>query len=137
MLDCARHYFDKKTILKYIDLLAFYKMNRLHWHLTEDQGWRIEIDKYPKLNSIASSRIKPNGDIYKGIYTKEDIREIVEYALKKNITIIPEIELPGHSQAAIAAYPKLSCNKEKIPVANDWGVFKEIYCAGMKTYSCF
>jgi hexosaminidase len=105
-------------------------MNTLHWHLTEDQGWRIEIDKYPKLNSIASSRIKPNGDIYKGIYTKEDIREIVEYALKKNITIIPEIELPGHSQAVIAAYPALSCNKEKIPVANDWGVFKEIYCAG-------
>ena len=130
LLDCARHYFDKKTVLKYIDLLAFYKMNTLHWHLTEDQGWRIEIDKYPKLNSIASSRIKPNGDIYKGIYTKEDIREIVEYALKKNITIIPEIELPGHSQAVIAAYPALSCNKEKIPVANDWGVFKEIYCAG-------
>jgi hexosaminidase len=130
LLDCARHFFDKKTILKYIDLLAFYKMNTLHWHLTEDQGWRIEINKYPKLNSVAASRIEQTGEIYKGIYTQEDIQEIVRYGQTKNITIIPEIELPGHSQAAIAAYPDLSCTGEEVSVANDWGVFKEIYCAG-------
>ena len=130
LLDCARHFFDKKTILQYIDLLAFYKLNTLHWHLTEDQAWRITIDKYPRLKSISSSRIEPNGDIYSGIYSKNDIREIVNYAEKRNITIIPEIELPGHSQAAIAAYPELSCTGEKVFVANDWGVFKEIYCAG-------
>jgi len=130
LLDCARHFFDKKTILKYIDLLAFYKMNTLHWHLTEDQGWRIAINKYPKLNSIAASRIEQTGEVYKGIYTQKDIQEIVRYAQTKNITIIPEIELPGHCQAAIAAYPELSCTGEKVSVANDWGVFKEIYCAG-------
>lgn len=130
LLDCARHFFDKKTILKYIDLLAFYKMNTLHWHLTEDQGWRIAINKYPKLNSIAASRLEQTGEVYKGIYTQKDIQEIVRYAQTKNITIIPEIELPGHCQAAIAAYPELSCTGKEVLVANDWGVFKEIYCAG-------
>lgn len=130
LLDCARHFFHKKTILKYIDLLAFYKMNTLHWHLTEDQGWRIVINKYPKLNSIAATRIEQTGETYQGIYTQKDIQEIVRYAQTKNITIIPEIELPGHSQAAIAAYPELSCTGKEVLVANDWGVFKEIYCAG-------
>ena len=130
LLDCCRHFFDKEVVKKYIDLLAFYKMNVLHWHLTEDQGWRIEIDKYPKLTEIGAWRIEENGGKYGGFYTKEDIHEIVEYAEQRHITIIPEIELPGHSQAAVAAYPHLSCTGKQVEVANDWGVFKEIYCAG-------
>jgi len=130
LLDCSRHFFEKETILKYIDLLALYKMNVLHWHLTEDQGWRIAIDKYPKLESVASKRTGMDGSEYGGIYSKADIREIVKYASENGIEVIPEIELPGHSQAAIAAYPKLSCTGKQVEVANDWGVFKEIYCAG-------
>jgi len=130
LLDCSRYFFEKETILKYIDLLALYKMNVLHWHLTEDQGWRIAIDKYPKLESIASKRTELDGSEYGGIYSKADIREIVAYASKNGIEVIPEIEMPGHSQAAIAAYPHLSCTGKQVEVVNDWGVFKEIYCAG-------
>ncbi len=130
LLDCSRHLFEKEVIKKYIDLLALYKMNVLHWHLTEDQAWRIAIDKYPKLESIASKRTETDGTEYGGIYSKADIREIVKYASKNGIEVIPEIELPGHSQAAIAAYPHLSCTGKQVEVANDWGVFKEIYCAG-------
>ena len=129
LLDCCRHFFDKKVIKKYIDLLAQYKMNKLHWHLTEDQGWRIEIDKYPKLTTIGSQRKDSSGS-YGGYYTKEDIKEIVDYAKNKHIEVIPEIEFPGHSQAAIAAYPQLSCTGKPIDVATEWGVFKDIYCAG-------
>ena len=129
LLDCCRHFFDKKVIKKYIDLLAQYKMNKLHWHLTEDQGWRIEIDKYPKLTTIGSQRKDSSGS-YEGYYTKEDIKEIVDYAKNKHIEVIPEIEFPGHSQAAIAAYPQLSCTGKPIDVATEWGVFKDIYCAG-------
>ena len=129
LLDCCRHFFDKKVIKKYIDLLSQYKMNKLHWHLTEDQGWRIAIDKYPKLTSIGSQRKDSSGS-YGGYYTKEDIKEIVDYAKNKHIEVIPEIEFPGHSQAAIAAYPHLSCTGKPIDVATEWGVFKDIYCAG-------
>lgn len=130
LLDCSRHFFSVATVKKYIDLLAFYKMNVLHWHLTEDQGWRIEIDKYPQLTEIGAWRTKKGGSRYGGFYTKEEIRDVVAYAQKRGVTIIPEIELPGHSQAAIASYPWLSCKGEQVDVANDWGVFKEIYCAG-------
>ncbi|MCB0402844.1 MAG: family 20 glycosylhydrolase [Flavobacteriales bacterium] len=130
LLDCCRHFFDKEVIKKYIDLLAFYKMNTLHWHLTEDQAWRIAIDKYPKLTEIGAWRTEKDGKRYGGFYSKADIREIVAYAEERHITIIPEIELPGHAQAALAAYPQLSCTGEPIEVANDWGVFKDIYCAG-------
>lgn len=130
LLDCCRHFFSKKVVKKYIELLSYYKMNVLHWHLTEDQGWRIEIDKYPKLTEIGAWRTEADGSEYGGFYSKADIREIVAYAEDLNVTIIPEIELPGHSQAAIAAYPNLSCEQKPVPVANDWGVFKEIYCAG-------
>ena len=130
LLDCSRHFFDKEVVKKYIDLLALYKMNILHWHLTEDQGWRIEIDAYPKLTEIGAWRTEMDGSRYGGFYSKEDIREIITYAKAREITIIPEIELPGHSQAAIAAYPYLSCTGKQVEVANDWGVFKEIYCAG-------
>ena len=129
LMDCCRHFFPLKTIKKYIDLLAIYKMNVLHWHLTEDQGWRIEIDKYPKLNTVGSWREDSTGK-YGGFYTKKEIREIVKYAKERYIEVIPEIELPGHSQAAIASYPFLSCESKQIQVANSWGVFKDIYCAG-------
>ena len=129
LLDCCRHFFDINTIKKYIDLLSIYKMNVFHWHLTEDQGWRIEIDKYPLLNSVGSWR-KDSLKKYGGYYTKEQIKEVVQYAKKRHIDIIPEIELPGHAQAAIASYPNLSCMQKPVEVSNDWGVFKEIYCAG-------
>ncbi|MBL4703568.1 MAG: beta-N-acetylhexosaminidase, partial [Flavobacteriales bacterium] len=130
LLDCRRHFFSKDVIKKYIKLLSYYKMNVLHWHLTEDQGWRIAIEKYPKLTEIGAWRINEDGVKYGGFYSKEDIKEIVKYAEDLHVTIIPEIELPGHSQAAIAAYPHLSCTQQRVSVANDWGVFKEIYCAG-------
>jgi len=130
LLDCCRHFYSKDVVKKYIKLLSYYKMNVLHWHLTEDQGWRIEIDQYPKLTEIGAWSNNDKGTRYGGFYTKEDIREIVKYASELNVTIIPEIELPGHSQAAIAAYPHLSCEQTQVQVANDWGVFKEIYCAG-------
>jgi len=130
LLDCSRHFFSKEVVKKYIDLLALYKMNTLHWHLTEDQGWRVEIDAFPLLNETGSWRIDKNGERYGGYYTKADIREVVAYAKERHITVIPEIEMPGHSQAAIASYPWLSCTGKKVEVANDWGVFKEIYCAG-------
>ncbi|MCG8575977.1 MAG: family 20 glycosylhydrolase [Flavobacteriales bacterium] len=130
LLDVCRHFFDKEVVMKYIDMLAFYKMNVLHFHLTEDQGWRMPIDKYPKLNEISSWRIEKDGTKYGGFYSKEDLKEIVAYANERHITIIPEIELPGHAQAALAAYPQYSCSQGPIEVANDWGVFKEIYCAG-------
>ncbi|MBK9592135.1 MAG: beta-N-acetylhexosaminidase [Crocinitomicaceae bacterium] len=130
MLDVCRHFFEKEVIFEYLDLMAFYKMNILHFHLTEDQGWRIQIDKYPLLNTISSYRKEKDGTIYGGFYTKEDLKEIVAYAKERHIVVIPEIELPGHAQAALAAYPEYSCNGGPIEVVNDWGVFKEIYCAG-------
>ena len=95
---------EKEFVKKYIDLLAYHKMNILHWHLTEDQGWRIAIEKYPNLTEIGAWRKDENGSIYGGFYNKQDIQEIVEYASKRHIEIIPEIELPGHSVAAIASY---------------------------------
>lgn len=130
LLDCCRHFMDKDFIKRYIDLLAFHKMNILHLHLTEDQGWRIAIEKYPKLTDIGAWRINKNGEKYGGFYSKDDLIEIIEYAKKQHIEIIPEIELPGHSVAAIASYPYLSCTGDSLEVENDWGVFKDIYCAG-------
>lgn len=130
LLDCSRHFFEVEVVMKYIDLLHLFKMNTLHWHLTEDQGWRIAIDAYPKLTEVGAWRTELDSSAYGGFYEKDDIRSVVAYAAQKGITVIPEIELPGHSQAAIAAYPHLSCTGDSIDVANDWGVFKEIYCAG-------
>jgi len=130
LLDVCRHFFEVDVVKDYIDLLAFYKMNTLHWHLTEDQGWRIAIDSFPKLTEIGAWRTEEDGSRYGGFYTKDQIREVVEYAHQRHIRIIPEIELPGHAQAALASYPQFSCAGGPIEVANDWGVFKEIYCAG-------
>ena len=161
-LDVARHFFPVEAVKKYIDLIALHKMNKFHWHLTEDQGWRIEINKYPKLAEVAAFR---NGtiighypgegntnEVYGGFYTQEEIKDVIAYAATKHVEVIPEIELPGHSGAAIAAYPELSCFPEQpTEVPNDmmsakgkelqangtpkvvqesWGVFNDVYCAG-------
>ena len=130
LLDCCRHFMDVEFIKKMIDNLALHKMNVLHWHLTEDQGWRIEIDAYPKLTEVGAWRTEIDGSKHGGFYSKMEIREIIKYATARHIEVIPEIELPGHSQAAIAAYPYLGCTGEQLEVANRWGVFKDIYCAG-------
>ncbi len=130
LLDCGRHFMDKDFVKRYIDLLSYYKMNRLHWHLTEDQGWRIEIKKYPKLTEIGSWRTEADGKRYGGFYTQADIKEVVAYAAEHFVTVIPEIEMPGHSVGAIASYPFLSCTGLPIEVEHNWGVFKDIYCAG-------
>ena len=129
-LDVCRHFFPKEFIKKYLDLMALYKMNVFHWHLTEDQGWRIEIKKYPGLTETSAWRTEPDGSVYGGFYTQDDIREIVAYAAERMITIVPEIEMPGHSVAALAAYPELSCTGGPFEVATIWGVKKDVYCAG-------
>lgn len=139
-LDCSRHFFSKEDVKKYIDYLAMYKFNIFHWHLTDDQGWRIEIKKYPLLTSIGSKRKetlvgrpkdnKYDGIPYSGYYTQEDIKEIVTYAAERHITILPEIEMPGHSTAALSAYPQYSCTGGPFETATNWGITKEVYCAG-------
>ncbi|HPD95044.1 MAG TPA: family 20 glycosylhydrolase [Tenuifilaceae bacterium] len=129
-LDCCRHFMSKDFVKRYIDLLAYHKMNILHWHLTEDQGWRIEIKKYPKLTEVGAWRQLADGTEYGGYYTQDDIREIVAYAAERYVNIVPEIEMPGHSVAALASYPQLSCTGEPLKVETNWGVFKDIYCAG-------
>ncbi|MFY7672426.1 beta-N-acetylhexosaminidase [Tenacibaculum sp. MEBiC06402] len=145
-LDVARHMFPVSFIKKYIDVIASLKYNTFHWHLTEDQGWRIEIKKYPKLQEIAAYREetlighyndqpqKYDGKRYGGYYTQEEIKEIVQYASERFVDIIPEIEMPGHSQAAIAAYPELGCTGDSIKVATKWGVFEEVYCPTETTF---
>lgn len=129
-LDVCRHFFPVEFVKKYIDILAMYKMNRFHWHLTEDQGWRIEIKKYPKLTEIGAWRKDENGNLYGGFYTQEQIKDIIDYAKKKYITIIPEIEMPGHSLAALASYPQFSCTGGPFEVLNYWTITKDVYCAG-------
>ncbi len=127
-LDCVRHFMTKDFIKRYIDILAYYKFNVLHLHLTDDQGWRIQIKKYPKLTEIGAWRKEANGSIYGGYYTQKDIKEIVAYAKSRFLTVVPEIEMPGHCTAALAAYPQYSCTGGPFEVANTWGVFKDIYC---------
>jgi len=131
-LDVGRHYFDVEFIKKYIDYIAMHKMNTFHWHLTEDQGWRIEIKKYPKLTEIGSIRKETMGDgkPVSGFYTQEEVKEIVEYASKRFVTVVPEIEMPGHSMAALAAYPEYSCTGGPFEVETIWGVHEDVYCAG-------
>lgn len=139
MLDVSRHYMPVSFIKELIDVMSLLKLNRFHWHLTDDQGWRIEIKKYPLLTEFGSIRKQTSvgnwrdsiydGKEYRGYYTQEEAREVVEYAAKRYITVIPEIELPGHALAAIAAYPVLSCNPDKkYEVGQRWGVFEEVFC---------
>ena len=156
-LDVGRHFFPVSFVKKYIDYLALHKMNYFHWHLTEDQGWRIEIKKYPRLTEVGAYRngtiigrypgIANDNQHYGGFYTQDEVKDIVQYASDRHITVIPEIEMPGHSSAAIAAYPWLSCfpnEKTVIPahpseasqkaggklVQESWGVYDDIFCAG-------
>jgi len=130
LLDCGRHFMSIEFIKRTIDLLAYYKMNRFHWHLTEDQGWRIEIKKYPRLTEVGAWRLGEDGLRQGGFYTQEDIREVVAYAAQRFITVVPEIEMPGHSLAALACYPDLSCSGGPFEVQTLWGVHKEVFCAG-------
>lgn len=130
LLDVCRHFFDVETVKRTIDHLALHKMNRLHWHLTEDQGWRLEIKRYPRLTEVGAWRDDGEGGKYGGFYTQEQVREIVEYAARRHVTVVPEIELPGHSQAALASYPELGCTGGPYEVATTWGIFKDVYCAG-------
>jgi hexosaminidase len=130
MLDVGRHFYPVSFIKKQLDLLSYYKINTFHWHLTEDQGWRIQIHRYPKLTEVGAWRTEADGSRYGGYYTQSEIREVVEYARARNITVIPEIEMPGHSVAALASYPELSCTQQPLTVPITWGVFKDIYCVG-------
>jgi len=141
-LDVCRHFFPVTFVKKMIDMAARLKLNTFHWHLTEDQGWRIEIKKYPKLTKIGAWRNKTlighslehpskyDNKKHGGFYTQEQIKEVVEYASTRFITIVPEIEMPGHSVAALAAYPEYSCQGGKFEVEANWGVFEDVYCAG-------
>jgi hexosaminidase len=132
LLDEGRHFFGEEFVKHYIDLLAAHKLNTLHWHLTEDQGWRIEIKKYPKLTEIGSWREQTDGDgkRYGGFYTQDQIREVVAYAARRHVTIVPEIEMPGHSLGALTAYPQFSCTGGPFKVRTRWGVEEDVYCAG-------
>jgi hexosaminidase len=144
-LDVGRHFFDVAFVKRYIDTMARFKLNRFHWHLTEDQGWRIEIDAYPELTTTGAWRnestldknIEPyvgDGVPHGGFYTKDEIREVVAYAAERFVTVIPEIELPGHATAAIASYPELGCTEERLEVSTNWGIHDTIYCPNEVTF---
>lgn len=145
MLDCARHFFPLEFVKRYIDLLAMHNMNVFHWHLTEDQGWRLEIKKYPELTQKGSIRqgtqVGHNDGVFDGVpyggyYTQEQAREIVEYARQRYITVIPEFDIPGHTKAALACYPELGCTGGPYQVARSWGVFQDVLCLGKeKTFT--
>jgi hexosaminidase len=146
-LDVCRHFFTVEEVKKYIDLLAMHKMNRFHWHLTEDQGWRIEIKKYPRLTEVGAWRKETlighyndqphrfDDQVYGGFYTQEEIREVVRYAEQRQVTIVPEIEMPGHALAMLAAYPELACSPGPFEVATKWGVFEDVLCPTETTFA--
>lgn len=144
-LDVGRHFFDVDFVKRYIDVMARFKLNRFHWHLTEDQGWRVEIDAYPRLTEVgawrAESPVEKNLDPYVGdgtrhggFYTKDEIREVVAYAADRFVTVIPEIEMPGHATAAIAAYPELGCTGEALEVSTTWGIHDTVFCPSETTF---
>ncbi|MGH8126443.1 MAG: family 20 glycosylhydrolase [Rhodanobacteraceae bacterium] len=130
MLDVSRHFYPVSFIKQQIDLMSYYKFDVFHWHLTDDQGWRIQIKQYPKLTSVGAWRIGADGKRHGGFYTQQQIREVVDYARERNVMVVPEIEMPGHTSAAIAAYPELSCSGQAITVPTGWGVFRNVDCVG-------
>ena len=148
-LDVGRHFFPVSFIKKYIDIMAHYKLNTFHWHLTEDQGWRIEIKKYPKLQEVAAYRKETvighansrnrnaphqyDGIRHGGFYTQDEVKEVVAYAAQRYVTVVPEIEMPGHALAALTAYPYLGCTGGPYEVATTWGIFDDVFCAGKET----
>ncbi len=147
-LDVSRHFFSKDFIKRYIDLIALHKMNVFHWHLTDDQGWRIEIKKYPRLTSVGSRRERTviahpydrtpryyDDKPVSGFYTQEDVREIVQYALQRQVVIIPEIDVPGHTSAVLAAYPELACIKKDFKVKTEFHIFRDVICPTGKSFA--
>ena len=130
LVDVGRHYLSPAFIKRFIDLLSLHKMNVLHWHLTEDQGWRLEIKKYPRLTAVGAWRTESDGSRYGGFYTQDEVRDIVEYARRRQVTVVPEVEMPGHASAALVAYPGLSCTAETKKVPTTWGVFEDVFCPG-------
>ncbi len=139
MLDCARHFFPAKFVKKYIDLIALHSMNRLHWHISDDQGWRFNVPGYPRLVEVGSKRAQTvaghnselgDGVPYSGYFTDDEIRDIVKYAADRYITIVPEVDMPGHMMAALAAYPELGCTGGPYKTGEFWGVYSDILCAG-------
>ena len=144
-LDCCLHFFEMDFLKRYIDIMALHKVNRFHWHLTEDQGWRLEIKKYPLLTEKGQWRKETvigslksgvyDGTPHGGYYSQDEVRELVQYAAERYVTIIPEIEMPGHALAAIACYPELSCGLEDhYETATKWGVFKQVFCPKEETF---
>lgn len=145
-LDVGRHMFPVEFIKHYIDLMALYKINTFHWHLTEDQGWRIEIERYPRLTEVGGCRSETileknfepyigDGKPYCGFYTQEEVREVVAHAESRFVLVIPEIEMPGHSMAALAAYPELACTEGPFEVGTRWGIYEDIYCPKEETFA--
>jgi hexosaminidase len=132
LLDCCRHFMSLETVKRYVDLLAYHKMNIFHWHLTEDQGWRLEIKRYPRLTEVGAWRTQ-NGKRYGGFYTQDQVKDIVAYAKARQVTVVPEIEMPGHSVAALAAHPEYSCTGRPISVETHWGVFNDVLCPGKES----
>ena len=130
MLDVSRHFYSVDFIKHYLDELARLKLNIFHWHLTDDQGWRVEVKKYPKLTAVGAWRTESDGSRYGGYYTQEEVQDVVRYAEERGITVVPEIEFPGHCTAALAAYPELGCRQDTLAVATTWGVFHDVYCMG-------
>ncbi len=144
-LDVGRHFFDVDVVKAYVDTMARFKINRFHWHLTEDQGWRIEIDAYPRLTEVgawrAESPVEDNldpyvgdGERHGGFYTKDEVRDVVAYAAERFVTVVPEIELPGHATAALAAYPELGCTDATLDVSTTWGIHDTIFCPKEATF---
>jgi len=130
LLDVGRHFFPVSFVKRFIDLLALHKINRFHWHLTEDQGWRIEIKAFPRLTEVGAWRSDPGtGGTYGGFYTQDEVREVVQYAADRFVDVVPEIEMPGHCTAALACYQHLSCSGQ-VSRSHHWGVHKDVYCAG-------
>lgn len=136
-LDPCRHFLPVEDVKRQLDVMALFKINRMHWHLTDDQGWRIEIKKYPKLTEVGSKRIEGDGTEYGGFYTQEEIKEIVAYATERFITIVPEIEMPGHAMAALSAYPELACKPRSFEPRIVWGVEDDVFCAGKEEVFAF
>ena len=144
-LDVARHFEPVAFVKRYIDLMSRYKLNTFHWHLTDDQGWRIEIRKYPRLTSVGGCRketmVERNFNPYVGdgirhcgFYTQDEIRDVVKYAAERYVTVVPEIEMPGHAKAALAAYPELACTPGPFEVFQTWGVDDEVFCPSEVTF---
>ena len=145
-LDVGRHMFSVDFIKKYIDVMAMHKFNVFHWHLTEDQGWRLEIKKYPKLTEVSAWRAQTpvlgnnkqyDGKRYGGFYTQDEVREVVAHAQKQHITVVPEIEMPGHTIAVLVAYPELGCVGEGYKVREAWGIEDDVFCAGTEEVYTF